>query len=89
MRKMLVSQSQLDDEGVETKVLDPTGFNNWAGKGAAKLILPHNKENPLVAKIRVLEEKVTYLEKAKLSQETRITKLEQGISHLLQGGLSF
>ena len=34
-------------------------FHNWAGRGAADLILPEIKENPLVAKVEALETKVT------------------------------
>ena len=34
-------------------------FHNWAGRGAADLILPEIKENPLVAKVEALEAKVT------------------------------
>ena len=49
---------------------DPTKFHNWAGRGAAHLFLPKIKENPLVARVKVLEEKV-------LVSEARITELEK------------
>ena len=49
-------------------------FHNWAGKGgAADLILPEIKENPLVAKVKALEAKVT-------DSESRIAELEQKVA---------
>ena len=48
-------------------------FHNWAGKGAADLILPKIKENPLVAKVKTLEAKVT-------DSESRIAELDQKVT---------
>ena len=63
---------------------DPTKFHNWAGRGAADLILPEIKEDPLAAKVKALEAKVadSEYEIAELNQkiaasENRIAKLEQ------------
>merc|ERR1712130_935473 len=70
---------------------DPRKFHNWAGRGAAHLFLPKIKENPLVARVKVLEEKVmvsdariTELEKKVCDSEKRYAELEQKVSRLLQ-----
>ena len=70
---------------------DPRKFHNWAGRGAAHLFLPKIKENPLVARVKVLEEKVmvsdariTELEKKVCDSEKRYAELEQKVSRLLE-----
>ena len=69
---------------------DPTKFQNWAGRGVAQLFLPKIKENPLVARVKVLEEKVLVsdariaeLEKKVWDSEKRFAELEQKVALLL------
>ena len=43
-------------------LVDPTGFNSWAGKRVASSILPNVKEVTLAARVKMLESKVATLE---------------------------
>ena len=69
---------------------DPSKFHNWARRGAAHLFLPKIKENPLLARVKVLEEKVLVsdariaeLEKTVCDSEKKYAELEQKLSLLL------
>ena len=60
---------------------DPTKFHNWAGRGAAHLFLPKIKENPLVARVKVLEEKVMVSDDKIAELETKL-----GTAQVYQSG---
>ena len=62
-------------------------FHNWVSRGAADLILPKIKVNPLVAKVKALEAKVTdsdsriaELDQKVTDSDSRIAELEQRVA---------
>ena len=58
----LKSVLEFPTQRVAEGLMDPTGFNSWAGRGVASSILPTAKENPFAARVKMLESKVASME---------------------------
>ena len=72
-----------DVGGKEKKVeQDPTKFQNWAGRGVAHMFLPKIKENPLVARVKLLEEKVQVSDARIAELEKRVCDSEFFFAHV-------
>ena len=59
---------------------DTTEFHNWAGRGAARLILPEIKESPLVSRVKALKAKVEALESKVADSECQNAELNQKVT---------
>ena len=78
LKSVLESPTQPGTGGL----VDPTGFNSWAGRGVASSILPKIKEKPVAARMKMLETKMASMEAQHRIDNAKMRTLESKVASM-------